>query len=58
MEGETRMLAESLFVMATQNSVTLTSTYPLPESQLDRFLMRLDHPGQRAEHELLGMNTE
>ena len=59
-EGETRMLPEPFFVIATQNPVTLAGTYPLPESQLDRFLMRLrlGYPDQRAERELLEMNTE
>ena len=40
-EGKTRALPEPFFVIATQNPVTLAGTYPLPESQLDRFLMRL-----------------
>jgi len=59
-EGETRELPEPFFVIATQNPVTLAGTYPLPESQLDRFLMRLrlGYPDQRAERELLEMNTE
>jgi MoxR-like ATPase len=59
-EGETRKLPEPFFVIATQNPVTLAGTYPLPESQLDRFLMRLrlGYPDQRAERELLEMNTE
>lgn len=59
-EGETRGLPEPFFVIATQNPVTLAGTYPLPESQLDRFLMRLrlGYPDQRAERELLEMNTE
>ncbi len=59
-EGKTRALPEPFFVIATQNPVTLAGTYPLPESQLDRFLMRLrlGYPDQRAERELLEMNTE
>ncbi len=59
-EGATRELPEPFFVIATQNPVTLAGTYPLPESQLDRFLMRLrlGYPDQRAERELLEMNTE
>ncbi len=59
-EGETRSLPEPFFVIATQNPVTLAGTYPLPESQLDRFLMRLrlGYPDQRAERELLKMDTE
>ena len=59
-EGETRELPEPFFVIATQNPVSLAGTYPLPESQLDRFLMRLrlGYPDQRAERELLEMDTE
>jgi len=54
-EGETRALPDPFFVVATQNPVTLSGTYPLPESQLDRFLMRLNlgFPDQRAERILL-----
>lgn len=59
-EGETRALPEPFFVIATQNPSTLAGTYPLPESQLDRFLMRLrlGYPDVQAERELLEMNTE
>jgi MoxR-like ATPase len=59
-EGETRALPEPFFVIATQNPVSLAGTYPLPESQLDRFLMRLrlGYPDQRAERQLLEMDTE
>jgi len=59
-EGETRALPEPFFVIATQNPSTLAGTYPLPESQLDRFLMRLQlgYPDQQAERKLLEMNTE
>jgi MoxR-like ATPase len=48
-------LAEPFLVVATQNPVESTGTYPLPESQLDRFLMRLSmgYPGRDEEHELL-----
>lgn len=55
MDGETRSLPEPFFVIATQNPVTLSGTYPLPESQLDRFLMKLKlgYPDQKAERELL-----
>ncbi|MBL4820482.1 MAG: MoxR family ATPase [Gammaproteobacteria bacterium] len=54
-EGETRALPEPFFVIATQNPVTLSGTYPLPESQLDRFLMRLrlGYPDQQAERKIL-----
>jgi MoxR-like ATPase len=59
-EGETRALPDPFFVIATQNPITLTGTYPLPESQLDRFLMKLKlgYPDKRAERELLEMDTE
>lgn len=54
-EGETRPLPKPFFVIATQNPVEQGGTYPLPESQLDRFLMRLQlgYPDPRAERELL-----
>lgn len=54
-EGNTRPLPEPFFVIATQNPTTQAGTFPLPESQLDRFLMRisLGYPDQRAERELL-----
>jgi MoxR-like ATPase len=39
--GETRALPEPFFVLATQNPIELEGTYPLPEAQLDRFLMKL-----------------
>ncbi|MEX0903877.1 MAG: AAA family ATPase [Pseudohongiellaceae bacterium] len=59
-EGETRVLPEPFFVIATQNPVTLAGTYALPESQLDRFLMRLaiGYPDQKAERELLEQNLD
>ena len=40
-EGETRPLPRPFLVMATQNPIELEGTFPLPEAQLDRFLMRL-----------------
>jgi len=53
-EGETRPLPQPFFVIATQNPVHQSGTYPLPESQLDRFLMRLElgYPHPRAEREM------
>ncbi len=53
-DGETRPLPEPFFVIATQNPVHQSGTYPLPESQLDRFLMRLylGYPDPRAEREM------
>ena len=41
-EGETRTLPEPFFVIATQNPSHQVGTFPLPESQLDRFLMRIE----------------
>lgn len=54
-DGTTHTLPAPFFVIATQNPVDLSGTYPLPDSQLDRFLMRLalGYPGQDAERELL-----
>ena len=54
-EGQTRTLPEPFFVIATQNPATQTGTFPLPESQLDRFLMRIElgYPEPDAERELL-----
>lgn len=54
-EGETKPLPEPFFVIATQNPYTQIGTFPLPESQLDRFLMRIElgYPDARAERELL-----
>jgi len=55
-EGETRALPEPFFVIATQNPLEQVGTFPLPESQLDRFLMRLElgYPDREAERALLG----
>jgi MoxR-like ATPase len=54
-EGETRELPEPFFVIATQNPHDQLGTYALPESQLDRFLMRisLGYPDRASERELL-----
>ena len=54
-EGQTRALPEPFFVIATQNPHEQLGTYPLPESQLDRFLMRisLGYPDRDAERQLL-----
>jgi len=53
-DGETRELPAPFFIIATQNPATQSGTYPLPESQLDRFLMRisLGYPDQAAERKL------
>jgi len=54
-EGETRRLPQPFFVIATQNPSSQVGTFPLPESQLDRFLMRIElgYPDAGAERELL-----
>jgi MoxR-like ATPase len=54
-EGETRPLPAPFFVIATQNPAHQIGTFPLPESQLDRFLMRIElgYPDRAAERELL-----
>ncbi|HUH38264.1 MAG TPA: MoxR family ATPase [Spongiibacteraceae bacterium] len=54
-EGQTRQLPQPFFVIATQNPGHQAGTFPLPESQLDRFLMRisLGYPDPRAERALL-----
>ena len=54
-DGETRPLPSPFFVIATQNPIYQSGTYALPESQLDRFLMRLSlgYPNAQAERQLL-----
>ena len=54
-DGETMALPEPFFVIATQNPVSQMGTYPLPESQLDRFFMRIHigYPEPEAERVLL-----
>ncbi len=53
-DGETRELPQPFFVIATQNPITQSGTFPLPESQLDRFLMRIElgYPDRQAELEI------
>jgi MoxR-like ATPase len=55
LEGETRPLRPPFLVFATQNPIEYEGTYPLPEAQLDRFLVRisLGYPDPAAEGELL-----
>jgi MoxR-like ATPase len=55
LDGQTMALPEPFFVIATQNPQDQVGTFPLPESQLDRFLMRvqLGYPAPAAERELL-----
>lgn len=54
-DGQTHVLPQPFFVIATQNPQTQLGTFPLPESQLDRFLMRihLGYPDPLAERELM-----
>jgi MoxR-like ATPase len=54
-EGNTHRLPEPFIVLATQNPIEHHGTYPLPESQLDRFMLRLriGYPAQAHEKEIL-----
>ncbi|MEP6899556.1 MAG: MoxR family ATPase [Rhodanobacter sp.] len=54
-DGQTHALARPFFVVATQNPLDLNGTFPLPDSQLDRFMLRLslDYPDATAERALL-----
>lgn len=54
-ENETHILPRPFFVLATQNPLDLVGTYPLPDSQLDRFMLSitLGYPDRLAERELL-----
>jgi MoxR-like ATPase len=54
-DGNTRRLPEPFFVVATQNPGDQIGTFPLPESQLDRFLMRVElgYPNEASERELI-----
>ena len=54
-EGTTSPLPELFFVMATQNPVEYEGTYPLPETQLDRFMMKItiDYPAPEAERAVM-----
>lgn len=58
-EGQTRPLPEPFFVIATQNPAHQIGTFPLPESQLDRFLMRIElgYPDRAAERALLAAGS-
>lgn len=55
LDGVTHPLPDPFFVIATQNPVDLSGTFPLPDSQLDRFLLRLalGYPNAESERELL-----
>jgi MoxR-like ATPase len=58
-DGNTRALPQPFFVIATQNPLDLVGTYPLPDSQLDRFLLNisLGYPSREAERRLLQEET-
>jgi len=55
LEGETRMLLRPFLVLATQNPIELEGTFPLPEAQLDRFLLRLSigYPSESGEKDIV-----
>ncbi|MGQ9584898.1 MAG: AAA family ATPase [Anaerolineae bacterium] len=54
-DGETRPLPRPFIVLATQNPIELEGTFPLPEAQIDRFLMRirLGYPTEKEENDIL-----
>ena len=58
-EGETNPVPSPFMVFATQNPIEQEGTYPLPEAQLDRFLMKvlIDYPGEQDETEMVRMVT-
>ena len=57
--GTTHALERPFFVLATQNPIEQTGTYPLPEAQLDRFLLyiRVDYPSLEEEKQVLSRTT-
>ena len=59
-DGTTHPLPEPFLVIATQNPIEHEGTYPLPESQLDRFLMRVSvgYPDRQAEIEVLDLHSD
>ena len=59
-EGETRRLEPPFLVIATQNPIEYEGTYPLPEAQLDRFLLRaaFGYPAREDELDVLGRRIE
>lgn len=60
LEGETMILPKPFLVFATQNPIEYEGTFPLPEAQLDRFLMKLSvgYPSHEAETEILRRRRE
>ncbi len=59
-DGESRPLPDPFLVVATQNPVEYEGTYPLPEAQLDRFLMKIEvgYPSSEGELRMLGLARE
>jgi len=59
-EGETRRLGPPFLVLATQNPIEYEGTYPLPEAQLDRFLLRMSvgYPSREDEWQVLAGRAE
>ncbi len=59
-EGETHPLPRPFIVMATQNPIEFEGTYPLPEAQMDRFMLKisLGYPNEDLEKQLLGRRME
>jgi MoxR-like ATPase len=57
--GVTHVLPKPFFVLATQNPLEQAGTYPLPEAQLDRFLLliRVEYPTEAEEHDILAQTT-
>jgi len=57
--GQTHKLPKPFFVLATQNPIEQAGTYPLPEAQLDRFLLRIDvgYPSEDEEMMMVGATT-
>jgi MoxR-like ATPase len=57
--GQTHILPRPFFVLATQNPIEQAGTYPLPEAQLDRFLLRIDvgYPTEEEEIAMVGATT-
>jgi MoxR-like ATPase len=59
-DGESRPLPDPFLVVATQNPIEYEGTYPLPEAQLDRFLMKIEvgYPAAEGELRMLGLARE
>jgi len=59
-DGESRALPDPFLVVATQNPIEYEGTYPLPEAQLDRFLLKIDvgYPDVASELRMLGLPRE